>query len=246
MNTSWTQLGDQFEPPKTRKDSTYFKMVSARRSAEAAVKDSERIFTELICSIERRRSEVTRLIRDQEKAEVSRAEEQLKQLEQEIEDLRRETELEHLSHTDNHLQSFQSLSVRPGSSDSPSITVSSRLSFDDVGKSVSHLREKLEHVCREEIEKISSKDFHQLTLDPNTVNKSLHLSEGNRVIKYTDTDQPYPNHPDRFDHWSQVLCRERVCGRCYWEVEWSGGVGISVSYKSISKKGRGNDCGFDS
>ncbi|XP_042574706.1 E3 ubiquitin/ISG15 ligase TRIM25 isoform X9 [Cyprinus carpio] len=128
-----------------------------KRSAQTAVEDSERIFTELIRSIERSRSEVTRLIRDQEKTEVSRAEEQLKRLEQEIEDLRRrDIELEQLSHTDNHihfLQSFQSLSVPPGSTDK--ITVSSRFSFDVVGKSVSDLREKLEHFCREEIKKIS-------------------------------------------------------------------------------------------
>uniref|UniRef100_A0A8C2F3S7 Tripartite motif-containing protein 16-like n=1 Tax=Cyprinus carpio TaxID=7962 RepID=A0A8C2F3S7_CYPCA len=222
---------------------------SHKRSAQAAVEDSERIFTELIRSIERRRSEVTQLIRDQEKAEVSRAEGQLEQLEQEIEDLRRrDAELEQLSHTDNHIcffQSFQSLSVTPGSTDSPSITVSSRLSFDDVGKSLSLLREKLENFCREEIEKISltyivviptsepktREDFlqysHQLTLDLNTVNKNLCLSEENRVIEYTRKEQPYPDHPDRFDGFPQVLCRESVCGRCYWEVEWSGSVYIS-------------------
>uniref|UniRef100_A0A8C2FBN9 B box-type domain-containing protein n=1 Tax=Cyprinus carpio TaxID=7962 RepID=A0A8C2FBN9_CYPCA len=225
---------------------------SHKRSAQAAVEDSERIFTELIRSIERRRSEVTQLIRDQEKAEVSRAEGQLEQLEQEIEDLRRrDAELEQLSHTDNHIcffQSFQSLSVTPGSTDSPSITVSSRLSFDDVGKSLSLLREKLENFCREEIEKISltyivviptsepktREDFlqysHQLTLDLNTVNKNLCLSEENRVIEYTRKEQPYPDHPDRFDGFPQVLCRESVCGRCYWEVEWSGSVYISCEF----------------
>ena len=72
------------------------------------MEDSERIFTELIRSIERRRSEVTRLIRDQEKAAVSRAEEQLKRLEQEINDLRRrDAELEQLSHTQDHIQFLQ-------------------------------------------------------------------------------------------------------------------------------------------
>uniref|UniRef100_A0A672QIV8 Tripartite motif-containing protein 16-like n=1 Tax=Sinocyclocheilus grahami TaxID=75366 RepID=A0A672QIV8_SINGR len=134
---------------------------SHKCSAQAAVEDSERIFTELIRSIERSRSEVSQLIRDQEKAAVSRAEGQLEQLEQEIEDLRRrDAELEQLSHTDNHihfLQSIQSLSVPPGSTNSPKITISSRLSFDDIGKSVSHLREKLENFCREEIEKISGR-----------------------------------------------------------------------------------------
>ncbi|KAI2646089.1 Stonustoxin subunit alpha [Labeo rohita] len=74
----------------------------------------------------------------------------------------------------------------------------------------------------------------------------LRLSENNRVITNTDTDQSYPDHPDRFDQYWQVLCRERVCGRCYWEIKWNGsdGVYISVSYKSISRKGLGNECGF--
>ncbi|XP_026092240.1 tripartite motif-containing protein 16-like [Carassius auratus] len=78
---------------------------------------------------------------------------------------------------------------------------------------------------------------HQFTLDPNTVNKRLRLSESNRVITHTDTEQLYPDHPDRFDDWEQVLCRESVSGRCYWETEWSGRVYISVSYKSINRKG---------
>uniref|UniRef100_A0A8C2CY75 FinTRIM family, member 10 n=1 Tax=Cyprinus carpio TaxID=7962 RepID=A0A8C2CY75_CYPCA len=238
---------------------------SHKRSAQTAVEDSERIFTELIRSIERSRSEVTQLIRDQEKFLISQAKGLLKQMKQEIEDLkRRDTELEQLSHTDHHihfLQSFQSLSVSPGSTDSPSIIFSSRLSFDDVGKSVSDLREKLEHFCREEMEKIHSKAkyieiiptpelktrdeflqyFFQFTVDSNTVHKNLQLSKGDRVITYTDTDQPYPDHPDRFDTLQQVLCRESVCGRSYWEVEWSGRVEITVSYKSISRKGHDDD-----
>ncbi len=93
---------------------------------------------------------------------------------------------------------------------------------------------------------LSSIDSHQLTLDLNTAHKRLSLSESNRVITETSTKQPYPDHPDRFDGWNQVLCRESVCGRCYWEIEWSGncGVELSVSYKSISRKGLGNECVF--
>ncbi len=78
------------------------------------------------------------------------------------------------------------------------------------------------------------------------MNKRLRLSERNRVITYTITDQSYPKHPDRFDHYYQVLCRESVCGRCYWELEWSGDVFISVSYKSIRRKGDGIECVFGS
>ncbi|XP_036830668.1 E3 ubiquitin/ISG15 ligase TRIM25-like [Oncorhynchus mykiss] len=90
---------------------------SFKRSAQAAVEDSDQIFTELIRSIERRSSEVKELIRAQEKAQVSQAERLLEQLKQEIAELRkRSTELEQLSHTEDHihfLQSYQSLSLSP-------------------------------------------------------------------------------------------------------------------------------------
>ncbi|XP_039518821.1 tripartite motif-containing protein 16-like [Pimephales promelas] len=238
---------------------------SHKRSAHTAVEDSEKIFTEIIRSIERSRSEATQRIRDQEKTAVSRAEERLERLEQEINDLKkRDAELEQLSHTQDHiqfLQSFQSLSAPPESTDELDVSFGSLSSFDGVRESVRQLRDKLEDFWKEEIKKISDgvtftnmnpktrNDFlqysHQLSLDLNTVNKYISLSERNRVITYTDRLQPYPDHPDRFDQWLQVLCRESVCGRCYWEIEWSGdGVFISVSYKSISRKGSGDDCVF--
>ncbi|KAG9329416.1 hypothetical protein JZ751_005328 [Albula glossodonta] len=139
---------------------------SLTRSAQAAVEDSERIFTELICSIERRRSEVKELIRDQEKAAVSRAEGLLERLEQEIAELRRrDAELEQLSHTEDHihfLQSCQSVCAPPGPGDSPSITVNPHLSFEAVRKSVSQLKVQLEDFCKEELVKISQtvKEVH--------------------------------------------------------------------------------------
>ncbi|KAI2665692.1 Neoverrucotoxin subunit beta [Labeo rohita] len=109
------------------------------------------------------------------------------------------------------------------------------------------LKEMNHNHLAKELENKHKQDSHQLTLDLNTVNKSLHLSESNRVITYTKTYQSYPDHPDRFDYWYQVLCRESVCGRCYWEIECSGvGVCISVSYKSISRKGVGDECWFGS
>ncbi|XP_063051916.1 stonustoxin subunit beta-like [Engraulis encrasicolus] len=89
-------------------------------------------------------------------------------------------------------------------------------------------------------------DSCHFTLDPNTAHTHLHLSEGNRRVEYRPgAPQSYPDHPDRFDKWQQVLCREGVSARCYWEVERSGGyVEIAVSYKSISRKGSGNVCRF--
>ncbi|KAK2903707.1 hypothetical protein Q8A67_008420 [Cirrhinus molitorella] len=172
---------------------------SHKRSAQTAVEDSERIFTELIRSIKRSRSELIQLIRDQEKAAVSRAEGRLERLEQEINDLRRrDAELEQLSHTQDHiqfLQSFQSLSAPPEFTDLNEYPFTTLFSPDGLRKSVCQLRDKLEDFCKEQL-KISDRvtftnivsktrnDFlqysHQLTLDLNTVNQWLRLSENNR------------------------------------------------------------------
>uniref|UniRef100_A0A8C7IV80 NACHT, LRR and PYD domains-containing protein 12-like n=1 Tax=Oncorhynchus kisutch TaxID=8019 RepID=A0A8C7IV80_ONCKI len=82
-----------------------------------------------------------------------------------------------------------------------------------------------------------------LTLDPNTVNRLLSLSEENRKVTCRREKQPYPDHPERFEDCRQVLCREGLTGRCYWEVEWSGRrAGIGVTYKGISRGGGGEDC----
>ncbi|XP_071028805.1 NLR family CARD domain-containing protein 3-like [Oncorhynchus clarkii lewisi] len=84
-----------------------------------------------------------------------------------------------------------------------------------------------------------------LTLDPNTVNRHLSLSEENRKVTCTREEQPYPDHPERFEDDEQVLCREGLTGRCYWEVERSGRwADIGVTYKGISRRGRVNDCGI--
>uniref|UniRef100_A0AAX7SFU1 B30.2/SPRY domain-containing protein n=1 Tax=Astatotilapia calliptera TaxID=8154 RepID=A0AAX7SFU1_ASTCA len=82
----------------------------------------------------------------------------------------------------------------------------------------------------------------QLTIDTNTVNTKLQLSDNNRKVTCVEEVQSYPDHPDRFDYY-QLLCRNGLTGRCYWEVEWRGNVYISVSYRSIRRKG-GSDCLF--
>ncbi|KAM9313986.1 protein NLRC3-like isoform 1-T1 [Pholidichthys leucotaenia] len=87
------------------------------------------------------------------------------------------------------------------------------------------------------------KYFCQLELDTNSVNRNLQLSDNNRKVTLVETDQNYPDHPDRFDV-PQLLCRNGLTGRCYWEVERRGLVYISVSYRGISRKGGSYDCWF--
>ncbi|XP_067088097.1 LOW QUALITY PROTEIN: tripartite motif-containing protein 16-like [Osmerus mordax] len=233
---------------------------SFKRSGQAAVEDSERIFTELIRSIERRRSEVKDLIRAQQGAAVSQAEGLLERLEQEIAELRRrDAELEKLSHTQDNihfLQNYQSLSSTSVSSDVPSISVPPLQYFKHVTEMVSELRDKLEELIQREWSNISTtvstvdvflppeprtradllRYSCQLTLDPNTAHTRLSLSEENRKVTCLQHQQPYPDHPERFTRYLQVLCSEALSGRSYWEVEWRGKyVAIAVSYKDISR-----------
>ncbi|ROL54823.1 NLR family CARD domain-containing protein 3 [Anabarilius grahami] len=83
-----------------------------------------------------------------------------------------------------------------------------------------------------------------LTLDPTTANAKLILSDENRKATLVDEPQPYPDHPERFENYEQVLSRESLTGRCYWEAEWSGWVDIAMTYKGISRKGRSDDCDY--
>ncbi|XP_062275961.1 NACHT, LRR and PYD domains-containing protein 5-like, partial [Scomber scombrus] len=90
----------------------------------------------------------------------------------------------------------------------------------------------------------SPSDACELELDPNTMNTNLKLSDNNRKVTHVEEDQSYPDHPDRFDSCYQLLCRNVLTGRCYWEVEWRGRVYISVSYRRIRRKGDSEDCWF--
>uniref|UniRef100_G3N8H9 B30.2/SPRY domain-containing protein n=1 Tax=Gasterosteus aculeatus TaxID=69293 RepID=G3N8H9_GASAC len=89
-------------------------------------------------------------------------------------------------------------------------------------------------------------DSCELTIDTNTVNTQLKLSDNNRKVTLVEEDQSHPDHPDRFDLFDQLLCRTGLTGRCYWEVEWRGRVYVSVSYRGIRRKGHSRDCVFGS
>ncbi|XP_037643659.1 tripartite motif-containing protein 16-like [Sebastes umbrosus] len=239
---------------------------AVNRSADKAVEDSEKIFTELIRLMEKRSCDVKQQVRSQQESEVSRVKELQEKLEQEITELkRRDAELKLLSHTEDHNQfliNYQSLS--PLSESTSSINIRPRRYFEDVTAAVSEVRDKLQDVLREKWTNVSQtvtevdvllsqpepktragflKYSREITLDPNTANTQLLLSEGNRKATLTWQTQSNSSHPDRFTDYCQVLSRESLTGRCYWEVKWGGGVEVAVAYKSIRRAGRG-ECRF--
>ncbi|XP_059190616.1 NLR family CARD domain-containing protein 3-like [Centropristis striata] len=82
----------------------------------------------------------------------------------------------------------------------------------------------------------------ELTMDPNTAHSHLSLSEDNKKMTRMETAQSYPDNPERFKDWGQVLCKEGLNARSYWEVEWTGEkTGIGVAYKRIAGKAKDID-----
>uniref|UniRef100_A0A8C6KZ14 B30.2/SPRY domain-containing protein n=1 Tax=Nothobranchius furzeri TaxID=105023 RepID=A0A8C6KZ14_NOTFU len=80
----------------------------------------------------------------------------------------------------------------------------------------------------------------QITLDFNTAHHHLNLSD--RVVRVDPTQRSHPDHPERFDHWQQLICTNALTERHYWEVEWEGMVAIGVAYRGIGRKGDGTSC----
>ncbi|KAK7877769.1 hypothetical protein WMY93_030583 [Mugilogobius chulae] len=106
-----------------------------------------------------------------------------------------------------------------------------------------HPQKKLsiEHGGEERLQEAFSKYGYHPIFDPNTANKRIKFSNDDKTISLEKEKQSYPDHPDRFDYWKQVLCSEGLKGRCYWEVEWTGDIYIAVTYKSIKRRGEGDD-----
>ncbi|XP_076854919.1 NACHT, LRR and PYD domains-containing protein 3-like isoform X2 [Brachyhypopomus gauderio] len=101
---------------------------------------------------------------------------------------------------------------------------------------------RVEHAGKNRIKPGLRKYVCEITMDPNTAHQRLCLSEGNRKVTRVTEQQMYPAHPDRFDYYEQVMCRESLTGRCYWESEWSGREsGIAVAYKGMVRKGHSLD-----
>ncbi|XP_071315227.1 E3 ubiquitin-protein ligase TRIM47-like [Trachinotus anak] len=225
--------------------------------AQTALRDCDRIFAALVSSMQRRRTEVKQLIEAQEKTAAVQAEAIRLMLEKEITKLkRRDRELEQLARADDHIhliQGFQSLTT---SCDPPVLPLATGplRSFSDVTDCVSELRDELEIALGETWPRISATvsyvDFSlppapntreeflscccPLTLDVTSNYPYLHLIDSKRRMK--PSPSPYSAQPDRFTKFAQVLCREGLSERCYWEVEWyARTLSAAVAYKDINR-----------
>ncbi|XP_048015947.1 E3 ubiquitin-protein ligase TRIM39-like [Megalobrama amblycephala] len=227
-----------------------------KETSEKEKAESIELFTDLIRSIERCQSELLEMMEQKQKAAEKQAEELIKELEQEITELkRRDTELEQLSHTEDHLHLLQ---IYPSLSRPAHTSSCTEISLSDTHESVETMKkawiqlketlnEKLSKTSRgidEKLNKTVKKTMQQyavdVTLDPDTSHPHLFLSDDRKQVEYRDTKLELPDNPERFDYCPCVLAKEGFSsGRFYFEVQVKGKTDwdLGVVRESINRKG---------
>ncbi|XP_060771687.1 E3 ubiquitin-protein ligase TRIM21-like [Neoarius graeffei] len=219
-----------------------------KKNTEKEKADSVKVFSALMCCIERSQAELLKVMEEKQKAAEMQAEEFVNELEQEITELkRRNTELEQISHTEDHLhllQIYPSLCSPPHTQDWTDVTINSHLSEETLRRALSQLQEALSEEMQK-VEEINLKRIQQyavdVTLDPDTANPYLILSDDGKQVKHGDKRQNLPDNPERFDRCVDVLGKEGFSsGRFYYEVQVRGKTewDLGVARESINRKGK--------
>ncbi|KAI3374058.1 hypothetical protein L3Q82_022612 [Scortum barcoo] len=92
---------------------------------------------------------------------------------------------------------------------------------------------RLDHGGLQRLKPVLRKYTCDLTLDPKTAHRKLQLSEDLRKVTVVAKEHECADRPERFDCWFQLLCKDGLTGRCYWEVERKGAVYVGVTYRGI-------------
>lgn len=237
------------------------------QSADKAVQESNSIFEELVYLIQKMNSEVKREIGSNLEKEVVRVRKLQEKLQSELTELMlKEAELGKLIvYQDDgiFLKTFSSLAKVDVLQELPRVKTQPRCYFENVAGRISKLKDKILDILIErstpeteiaiapksQTKPLSRGEFLQyacqVTLDCNTANAQLALSENDRRATLLREETVYPDHADRFLRWRQVLSRESLSGRCYFEVEWrKKRVTVALAYRNIPRCGTMTDVAF--
>ncbi|XP_067301577.1 E3 ubiquitin-protein ligase TRIM39-like isoform X2 [Pseudorasbora parva] len=219
-----------------------------KRNTDKEKSSSVELFTDLIRSIERCQSELMEMMEEQQKAAEKRAEDLIEELEQEITELkRRNTEIEQLSHTDDHLHLIQmnsSLYSRPHNKNWTEIRIDSDVNVNSLNRALIKLKETQDATLNKKLcqtgLKFVQKFAVDVTLDPDTAHPSLILSDDGKQVTDGGIEQDVPENPKRFDEDLSVLSKQGFSsGRFYYEVQVKGKTewDLGVVRESINRMG---------
>nr|XP_033491296.1 E3 ubiquitin-protein ligase TRIM39-like [Epinephelus lanceolatus] len=220
----------------------------SEEDADREIADGVQVFTALKESVERSQAELMDTIKEKQRKTEKQAEGFIKELEQEISELKkRSTEVEQLSSSEDHLhllQSFTSLNTAPPTKDWTEVSVRPPSYEGTVRRAVSQLEETLRKQMKKLFE-VELKRVQQsavdVTLDPDTAQPWLILSDDGKQVHDSDVMKNLPNNPERFDTSVCVLAKQSFSsGRFYYEVQVKGKTDwdLGVARESINRKGQ--------
>ncbi|XP_028453857.1 E3 ubiquitin-protein ligase TRIM21-like [Perca flavescens] len=221
----------------------------SEEDADREIAEGVQVFTSLKESVERGLKELINTIKEKQKTTEKQAEAFIKELEQEISELmKRSTEVEQLSRSEDHLhllQSVQSLNIQqpPPTKDWTEVSVRPSSYEGTVVKAVVQLEEKLS----KEMQKLVESELKRVqqyavdvTLDPDTAHPNLILSDDGKQVYDGDVKKNLPENPERFSYCACVLGKQSFSsGRFYFEVQVKGKTDwdLGVARESVNRKG---------
>ncbi|XP_059191188.1 E3 ubiquitin-protein ligase TRIM39-like isoform X2 [Centropristis striata] len=219
----------------------------SKEDADRETADGVQVFTALKESVERSQAELIDTIKEKQRKTEKQAEGFIKELEQEISELKkRSTEVKQLSQSEDHLhllQSFTSLNAAPPTKDWTEVTVHPPSYEGTVVRAVNQLEETLSKqmtkLFEAELKRVQQSAV-DLTLDPDTAQTNLILSDDGKQVKHGDVRKKLPDSPERFDYCACVLAKQSFSsGRFYYEVQVKGKTKwtLGVARESINRKG---------
>ncbi|XP_041790461.1 E3 ubiquitin-protein ligase TRIM21-like isoform X2 [Chelmon rostratus] len=218
----------------------------SNENADREIAEGVQIFTSLMESVERGLNELIDTIEEKQKTTQKRAEDSIKELEQEISELmKRRTEVEQLSLCEDHLhllQCFPALETALPTKDWTEVSVHPASYEGTVVRAVAHLEETLSKeitgLNKAELKKVQRYAIN-VTLDPGTAHPCLILSDDGKQVHHCDVKKNLADNPERFSNTICVLGKQSFSsGRFYYEVQvqektkWT----IGVARESINRK----------
>ncbi|TRY83368.1 hypothetical protein DNTS_016643 [Danionella cerebrum] len=240
---------------------------TTQASLQQLVEESWTVFSEISKMITHSGSQILELLKAHEASTISLIQSQICSLQMDLNSLRSKQEeiqkLDDVQDPVTFITSFNAMEVRPG--DALMQMHGPETLLSEVRSALEVFRETSEHLNKQNLaivfrivndaaaaaqspilpsngDNSSSSCVNPAvrfdpTLDQNSVFRHIRLSEGSRRATLCAEKVNYPDHPDRFQFWRQVMCVEPLAGSpYYWEVEWTGQkVSIGVAYKDLCR-----------